>query len=504
MNIKEIEERSGLTRANIRYYEQEGLLAPVRRENKYRDYSEEDLETLLRIALLRSLGFSLEDIRRLQSGEADFAAAMRERSAALESEGQRLLAARNVCDAISHEVTSYSALRPEDYLNSFESDKTAERRDIVEPHPWRRYFARAIDLTLVGLMVSFVQFVLLHHNLVNISKGENVLCGLAGWGLLVLIEPLLLSRFGTTAGKWCMGITVTRPDGGRLSYGEALERTAAVWLYGAGLGISIVELVCNYRSYRRYMNGEELAWESGSIERFDERGTGRMVLLYAASTALSLALTLAMGLSAALPPNRGELTVAEFAENVNFYRGYFDYGQRWTLDSSGEWVENEYENVVCFGGGDGPAPFTYTVENGTLRAVHWAYTETAETIYGTGDENARVAYLALAAAQKGTSLFNIRSVVKQIGSNSWVGDADYSAAWKNVEMRYDARIEGEYYYSEGFFLSVQDGQPITVTLTFDARLAEYRGKGEAAAQPCAAAFKFYPRGACRERFSVVN
>ena len=76
MNIKEIEERSGLTRANIRYYEQEGLLAPVRRENKYRDYSEEDLETLLRIALLRSLGFSLEEIRRLQSGEADFAAAI--------------------------------------------------------------------------------------------------------------------------------------------------------------------------------------------------------------------------------------------------------------------------------------------------------------------------------------------------------------------------------------------------------------------------------------------
>lgn len=472
MNIKEIEERSGLTRANIRYYEQEGLLAPARRENKYRDYSEEDLETLLRIALLRSLGFSLEEIRRLQSGEADFAAAMRERSAALESEGQRLLAARNVCDAISREVTSYSALRPENYLNGFEPDVAAKQRDVAEPHPWRRYFARAIDLTLVGLMVSFVQFVLLHHNLVNISKGENVLCGLVGWGLLVLIEPLLLSRFGKTAGKWCMGITVTRPDGERLSYGEALERTAAVWLYGAGLGISIVELVCNYRSYRRYMNGEELAWESGSIERFDGRGTGKMALLCAASWAVCGTLTVAMALTAMLPPNRGDLTVAEFAENVNFYRGYFDYGQRWTLDENGEWAENQYENVVYFGGGDGPAPFTYTVEDGVLRAVHWAYTETAETIYGTGDENARMAYLALAAAQKGTSLFNIRSVVKQIGSNSWAGDADYSAAWKNVDMRYDARIEGEYYYSEGFFLSVQDSQPITVTLTFDARLAE--------------------------------
>ena len=164
--------------------------------------------------------------------------------------------------------------------------------------------------------------------------------------------------------------------------------------------------------------------------------------------------------------------MAEFAENVNFYRDFFDYGERWSLDENGEWAENQYENVVYFGGGDGPAPFTYTVEDGTLHAVHWAYTETAETIYGTGDENARMAYLALAAAQKGTSLFNIRSVVKQIGSNSWKGDADYSAAWKNVDMRYDARIEGEYYYSEGFFLSTQDGQPITVTLTFDARLAE--------------------------------
>ena len=143
-----------------------------KKEELEHGYSEEELETLLRVALLRSLGFSLEEIRRLQSGEADFAAAMRERSAALESEGQRLLAARNVCDAISREVTSYSALRPEDYLNGFEPDAAAKQRDVAEPHPLRRYLARAIDLTLTGILVSFVQFMLLHHNLVNISKAE--------------------------------------------------------------------------------------------------------------------------------------------------------------------------------------------------------------------------------------------------------------------------------------------------------------------------------------------
>ena len=37
MTIKEIEALSGLNRANIRYYESEGLLAPERSSNGYRD-----------------------------------------------------------------------------------------------------------------------------------------------------------------------------------------------------------------------------------------------------------------------------------------------------------------------------------------------------------------------------------------------------------------------------------------------------------------------------------
>lgn len=40
-----MEARSGVPRANIRYYEAEGLLAPARSGNGYRDYSEEDLRT---------------------------------------------------------------------------------------------------------------------------------------------------------------------------------------------------------------------------------------------------------------------------------------------------------------------------------------------------------------------------------------------------------------------------------------------------------------------------
>ena len=46
MNISAVEIRTGLTRANIRYYESEGLLHPDRLPNGYRDYTDSHVETL--------------------------------------------------------------------------------------------------------------------------------------------------------------------------------------------------------------------------------------------------------------------------------------------------------------------------------------------------------------------------------------------------------------------------------------------------------------------------
>ena len=41
MTIKDVEERTGLSRSNIRFYEKEKLIEPSRNENNgYRDYSE--------------------------------------------------------------------------------------------------------------------------------------------------------------------------------------------------------------------------------------------------------------------------------------------------------------------------------------------------------------------------------------------------------------------------------------------------------------------------------
>lgn len=70
MTIAEVEERTGLTRSNIRFYEKEGLLKPSREKSSgYRNYSEEDVDCIQKIAFLRTLGISVEDIGKIISGK---------------------------------------------------------------------------------------------------------------------------------------------------------------------------------------------------------------------------------------------------------------------------------------------------------------------------------------------------------------------------------------------------------------------------------------------------
>ena len=69
MTIKEVAEQTGLTRSNIRFYEKEKLIEPLRNDkNDYRVYSEKDVENLKKIAYLRTLEISVEDIRHIIAG----------------------------------------------------------------------------------------------------------------------------------------------------------------------------------------------------------------------------------------------------------------------------------------------------------------------------------------------------------------------------------------------------------------------------------------------------
>ncbi|MDE5893113.1 MAG: MerR family transcriptional regulator [Acetatifactor sp.] len=69
MKIKQVEELVDITRKNIRFYEEQGLLSVGRSENGYREYGMEDVKRLKWIRLLRRLSVPIEDIKQLFQGK---------------------------------------------------------------------------------------------------------------------------------------------------------------------------------------------------------------------------------------------------------------------------------------------------------------------------------------------------------------------------------------------------------------------------------------------------
>ena len=77
MKINEVEAAVGVTKKNIRFYEEEGLVTPGREPgNGYRSYSQADVERLRRIKLLRKLDVPLAEIREMLEGRKTLAEGM--------------------------------------------------------------------------------------------------------------------------------------------------------------------------------------------------------------------------------------------------------------------------------------------------------------------------------------------------------------------------------------------------------------------------------------------
>lgn len=58
----------GIPRATIRFYEKEGLISPQREENGYRDYSQDDLQKVKKIIVLRKIGLPVNEIADIFDG----------------------------------------------------------------------------------------------------------------------------------------------------------------------------------------------------------------------------------------------------------------------------------------------------------------------------------------------------------------------------------------------------------------------------------------------------
>ncbi|MDD7492568.1 MAG: MerR family transcriptional regulator, partial [Clostridiales bacterium] len=127
-------------------------------ENGYRDYTRSDLDTLHKIRLLRALGLGIDEIRKLSAGETALGEALESRLSAMQTEQRMLVRAEEVARAMLRAHADYATLDTGLYLAALEAGaQTAVQQDVqqdVQPKlhaPWRRFFARMIDLLLYDL-----------------------------------------------------------------------------------------------------------------------------------------------------------------------------------------------------------------------------------------------------------------------------------------------------------------------------------------------------------------
>ncbi len=65
LNIGDVAKQTGLRAKTIRYYEDIGLVKPLRDSNDYRVFRESDLHKLTFLSRARALGFTIDDCRAL-------------------------------------------------------------------------------------------------------------------------------------------------------------------------------------------------------------------------------------------------------------------------------------------------------------------------------------------------------------------------------------------------------------------------------------------------------
>ena len=104
MQIKQVELLVGMSQKNIRFYEKEGLLCPRREAgNGYRSYTDEDVDRLRRIKLLRKLDVPLSEIAVMLEGRLTLAQGMRRHLVTLENRRKNLDTAQALCAELAKE-----------------------------------------------------------------------------------------------------------------------------------------------------------------------------------------------------------------------------------------------------------------------------------------------------------------------------------------------------------------------------------------------------------------
>jgi len=322
MAVKEVEQLTGMTRANIRYYEMEGLVLPKRNANGHREYSKSDVEELNKIKLLRTLYISIEEIKELKENQKRLSEVLETQLEKLEKERKSIVQAIDVCRMMKDDRVDFRTLNAGYYYAEYnrmtQNENEVLKTDQIpqERIPVRRLLARGLDTAFYTIIWHAILMLLLGVNLQRLGSVAEFVDVLIVWLMMIIFEGFLLSRFGTTLGKWIFGIEVTNLDEGRLTFTEACVRCVNVFIHGYGCQIPIYGWWKQYKCYEDCSSGVPLKWEEDSCVVLKDK-KGWRIAVYILSLVIIVGMEALMIFKVELPPNLGNITRAQFNENYH-------------------------------------------------------------------------------------------------------------------------------------------------------------------------------------------
>ena len=120
MKIKQVEELVGITRKNIRFYEDQGLLNVERAENGYREYHRADIARLQEIKLFRKMDISIEEMKLLFEKKKSLQICLEQHLKELDHRKEGLSKMQDMCERLILEHRSLESLNAEECLEEIE------------------------------------------------------------------------------------------------------------------------------------------------------------------------------------------------------------------------------------------------------------------------------------------------------------------------------------------------------------------------------------------------
>lgn len=150
---------------------------------------------------------------------------------------------------------------PEDHPTEDDKEWQIEDARWKPDHaPWRRYFARMADFTLVGLVVGLLLGIVFPELFLAESSESWVWLAVMLVGFPVF-DAFTLSRWHSSFGKWLLSVRTVRPNEEPISYGQAFSRAYGVIIKGMWFGFPILSLIPLGVAYSRARRGEPQPWE---------------------------------------------------------------------------------------------------------------------------------------------------------------------------------------------------------------------------------------------------